>query len=170
MCCKLLPVHELNKPAARWCVHAVKGDGCGVYETRPQSCRTYRCRWLDDPMLTPAWKPERCKFTLSDGVDGRALWINVDPSFPNAWRREPFHSQIRQWSQVAATGQGAVVVAVGARTIIAFPQDELEIVGLDPGADLKVGYRHEGGRRRPLAVVRDVTGAAREYLGRETTG
>jgi uncharacterized protein len=31
------------------CPHLVEGDGCGIYETRPQVCREYR--GIDDPLV-----------------------------------------------------------------------------------------------------------------------
>lgn len=38
-------VPELDKPINTPCVH-LSQIGCGIYETRPQSCRVYDCAWL----------------------------------------------------------------------------------------------------------------------------
>ncbi|HEY3965042.1 MAG TPA: hypothetical protein VGM05_10870 [Planctomycetaceae bacterium] len=56
-CCTVLAVHELQKPA-RWACDHVGCHGCGVYETRPESCREFNCLWLrgalnPDPALRP---------------------------------------------------------------------------------------------------------------------
>lgn len=45
-CCHSLVIEELAKPAFSKCAHDC-GGGCGVYESRPQSCRDFRCLWLD---------------------------------------------------------------------------------------------------------------------------
>jgi Fe-S-cluster containining protein len=45
LCCTLLRVDELNKRAGHDCVHQRGEQGCGIYETRPQICRSYMCLW-----------------------------------------------------------------------------------------------------------------------------
>lgn len=45
-CCFVLGVQPLNKPAFQRCAHACE-KGCGIYETRPEPCRLYRCGWLE---------------------------------------------------------------------------------------------------------------------------
>lgn len=47
-CCKLMEVTELQKPMGRWCQHCAIGEGCKIYEERPESCRGFRCAWLDN--------------------------------------------------------------------------------------------------------------------------
>jgi uncharacterized protein len=39
LCCKLLAIPEIEKPAGQWCKHCTKTRGCDVYETRPEPCR-----------------------------------------------------------------------------------------------------------------------------------
>lgn len=48
-CCTALAVGDLDPPKEMGvrCVHLVIGKGCGIYQTRPDSCRQYRCLWLD---------------------------------------------------------------------------------------------------------------------------
>ncbi|CAN5664426.1 hypothetical protein BH09PLA1_BH09PLA1_09810 [soil metagenome] len=38
-------MNELDKPLNTPCVHLVQ-IGCGIYRSRPQSCRDYDCAWL----------------------------------------------------------------------------------------------------------------------------
>jgi hypothetical protein len=59
MCCKLLAVHELDKEAGTWCPH-VLAKGCGIYESRPGSCRTFVCLWLAG-FFAPGDRPDRSK-------------------------------------------------------------------------------------------------------------
>lgn len=54
LCCSVLRVDELAKPAGRDCVHqrrvgvdpAAPAGGCAIHETRPGICRAYACLWL----------------------------------------------------------------------------------------------------------------------------
>jgi hypothetical protein len=42
LCCKVMPVQELSKPAGQWCVHAVPGsryDGFSAHRTPPHHPR-----------------------------------------------------------------------------------------------------------------------------------
>lgn len=47
LCCTVLRVDELGKLGGRCCEHQRGGGkGCGIYENRPNICRSYRCLWL----------------------------------------------------------------------------------------------------------------------------
>lgn len=46
VCCTIMNVEELSKPAQVPCEHANKG--CEIYETRPQSCRNFQCLWSNN--------------------------------------------------------------------------------------------------------------------------
>ena len=41
LCCKVVGIAELKKPADVWCGHCNKAKGCRIYDTRPQVCRKY---------------------------------------------------------------------------------------------------------------------------------
>jgi Fe-S-cluster containining protein len=41
----VLRVDELDKRAGVDCRHQCGEKGCGIYETRPQICRSYQCLW-----------------------------------------------------------------------------------------------------------------------------
>ena len=45
LCCTVLRVDELDKRAGDDCVHQRGENGCGIYESRPAICRSYRCLW-----------------------------------------------------------------------------------------------------------------------------
>lgn len=57
LCCKVMEVSELSKPAQQWCPHADPRRGCMIYETRPQSCRDFMCQWLLHPSMPASWMP-----------------------------------------------------------------------------------------------------------------
>lgn len=46
-CCFALGVRPLDKPAFQRCTNQTTEGGCGIYETRPEPCRLYRCAWLE---------------------------------------------------------------------------------------------------------------------------
>lgn len=48
LCCKILPVRELAKPANTRCQHQRTGKGCAVYARLAQvspACVFWSCRW-----------------------------------------------------------------------------------------------------------------------------
>lgn len=48
-CCTVLGVRDVApepKPAFQRCAHECEA-GCAIYDTRPHTCRVYRCAWLD---------------------------------------------------------------------------------------------------------------------------
>ena len=57
LCCKVVGVAELKKPADVWCGHCNKAKGCKIYDTRPQECRTFYCLFLLGALLM-IWCPE----------------------------------------------------------------------------------------------------------------
>jgi hypothetical protein len=60
--------------------------------------------------LSDEWYPPRCKMMLYYEDEGEALVVKVDPSFPNAWQREPYYSILLRESW-----KGNITVQVGKR-------------------------------------------------------
>src|SRR5712671_1135318 len=56
LCCKLLPIAVLDKQANLWCQHCKPGNGCSIYNIRPQVCTDYHCGWLLG-VLNDNWYP-----------------------------------------------------------------------------------------------------------------
>lgn len=56
-CCTTCAVVELNKPLNTPCQHLCD-RGCGIYESRPNSCREYDCAWLQGH-LSDKHRPDR---------------------------------------------------------------------------------------------------------------
>jgi hypothetical protein len=170
MCCKVLHIAELAKPANQWCRHIARGGGCSIYDERFEICRGYRCLWLTDEGFGPDWQPNHCKFIMHQVAGNKGIWVNVDITSPHAWRQDPYYAQLKALSEMARDGSGFVAVCVGQRTFILFPEEDLEIADCPSDADLKVGYRHGGGARRPLVMVRSEDGSIREFLGSDVSG
>ena len=122
MCCKLLSVAELDKPPVSWCSLCDAKIGCSEYETRPTECRDFYCRYLVDPALDERWKPSLCKIVLSTEEQLGETLVHNDPARPDAWRKEPFHSQILAWASSAAGSGGKVIVWQGDTKIPIVPE------------------------------------------------
>lgn len=63
-CCAVVGVPELGKGTYEVCAHLCDG-GCGIYEGRPASCRTFACQWLRgvlevDGSVDMALRPDAC--------------------------------------------------------------------------------------------------------------
>jgi Fe-S-cluster containining protein len=44
--CCIWPSIKDVKPAGERCQHLSQGNGCTIYETRPEACRDYMCSWI----------------------------------------------------------------------------------------------------------------------------
>jgi hypothetical protein len=66
-CCKELTIKhaELKKFAGELCQHCAVGQGCRIYETRPEVCRTWHCLWRSMSHLDDSWRPDRIGIILS---------------------------------------------------------------------------------------------------------
>lgn len=132
LCCKLMNVPELNKPRNAWCRHVVMGTGCGIYETRPDVCRGFYCRWIEDPALGPEWKPNKSKMVLAHHGEDR-LTVYVDPGAPGVWRKEPYLSRLVAMASVGLTNNGILKIVENGQTLVMLPPRvvNLGIVGPD---------------------------------------
>ena len=130
LCCKVLGIGALDKPAGTWCPHCRPGQGCTIYESRPEECRTFLCDWLRNEALGPEWKPEKSKIVLASS--GKNILAYVDPSAPTAWRKSPFFERLTAIMQKALPNGGLVYVAVANHYIVLLPGREQEIGRLGP--------------------------------------
>jgi hypothetical protein len=70
--------------------------------------------------LRDEWKPNRCKFVLTEQGALNRLQVTVDASYPNAWRKEPFYSKFRHWAR-----SGRIIsVFIGDRVTHLLPDGE----------------------------------------------
>lgn len=109
LCCKLLRIDELQKPAYQWCVHARPGTrhgACSIYTGRPSACKSYACEWLvNTDFDKELWYPKDCHMVVTIITLGgiRTFTVTVDPGYPLAWRKEPHYSQLRKLAQYGLT-------------------------------------------------------------------
>ena len=117
LCCKLLGIEELNKPAGKWCDNVHLGKGCEIYENRPHSCRVFTCGWLSNETFGDHWRPTRCKMVVCMNRDasGDVLQVYTDPSNPNGYEKEPFATEIQN---LVTNGLGKYRVEVHTPTAV----------------------------------------------------
>ena len=77
LCCKLMGVTALAKPAGKWCRHFSKARGCAIYADRPDDCRVFNCLWLLTEALDADWKPSRAGFVLHSEQGGARLIVDL---------------------------------------------------------------------------------------------
>jgi hypothetical protein len=147
LCCKLLTIEELGKPAGQWCPHCIQGRGCAIYADRPNECRGFQCGYLMWPALGEHWLPARSKLVVAFKPDGNEIVIHVDPGMPNAWRAEPYYSEIRN---MAAHGVYTIFVQIGRRVIAIFPDREVDLGVV--AEDERIAIQPEPGTGRLGAV------------------
>jgi hypothetical protein len=131
LCCTVLKIPVLEKPKDRLCVHCASGSGCTIYESRPQVCRGFQCRWTLDPAMGPEWQPSRSGLVLVMDSDTR-LAVHVDPDRPDAWRREPYLSTLRRLAAMRLPRGEFIFVMEKGRTTVLLPQQEIALGEVGP--------------------------------------
>lgn len=111
LCCRLPDIDELAKPANAWCENCIEGQGCRIYDFRPQLCRDFLCLWMTDERLGPEWDPARSHVMIYR--QGPQITVLVDPDFPDIWKREPYSQQLSQWAREPDVAGQYVIVFVG---------------------------------------------------------
>jgi len=157
LCCKVLPVAELSKPAGQWCIHSVAGSGCAVHADRPQACRQFFCAWRLDSNLGPEWKPEVSRFVMAADPANQALTLTVDPGMPLAWKREPYYSRLKQFSEVSFRQDRKVLVSLRGHITVILPDREVPVGVVAPGQGIVVwreGSAYGAGLRRDLDMAK----------------
>ncbi len=127
MCCFLMAVPDINKPAAIWCEHCDRPHGgCKVYnqpDVKPQACSDFACLWLVSQSRPAAERmiygvrPDRAKVMMHDARDEdnpNVMYVHVDPAHPAAWRWSPVLDHIQQVMRRGC----AVHIIIGHRRIV----------------------------------------------------
>ncbi|MGH6870577.1 MAG: hypothetical protein ACREHE_03635 [Rhizomicrobium sp.] len=121
LCCKIFPVEPLNKPANVLCTHCIADTGCGIFgqASRPAVCGEFRCGYLMEPQLGPEWKPSVSHIVLLN--EGLSMVAGVDADVPDAWRREPYYSVLRNWARIGGANGANVMISTGSRLVQLMP-------------------------------------------------
>jgi hypothetical protein len=127
MCCKVLGITELQKPVGKWCPHCAVGEGCKIYDGRPEECRTFLCAWLVDDRFSEIWKPDHSKIVITTGQDLNSIEFRCDPGSPAAWRAKVYHDEIIRIARAAEPHDGSVYVIVGNKNTLVTPAEEFPL-------------------------------------------
>ena len=154
LCCKLFDNRALDKPQFEWCKHCDIGQGCKIYDSRPQECADFVCSYLTDPSLGEEWFPSKSKIVVTHEA-GALIGVHVDPGRPDAWRREPYYSQVMAWAGRAAAGAGQVVVWEGRNAVALLPSGEKRLGAVPAGHHILFQMAEQpDGSQQPDAIVR----------------
>lgn len=156
LCCRILGVDEIDKPQNTSCPNCAVGGGCKIYESRPPGCRDFFCGYLTLPMMGEAWFPTHCRMVVYPAPEGNRLTIHVDPDRPDAWRSNPYYSEIRLWAKLVANRDFQVLVCIDMRTIAILPDGEQDLGVVEPDERVVYGFTLKGGRRVRTASKRKV--------------
>lgn len=152
LCCKLPTIPALEKPEGQWCRNCSTRKTCDAYETRPEPCRDFFCLFMRNANLDEAWRPTNARFLIttkpSDG--GEMMVVMVDPARPDAWRREPYFSNLRTWS-----AQFQLIISIAGKRIVLFPDHEKDFGILGPGEIIEfIGIPQADGSLHRTAQLR----------------
>jgi len=150
LCCKVMAIEELAKPVGSWCPHCRPGRGCRIYPDRPGECRSFRCLWLVNDLLDQHWKPSKSRFVLTTSEDG--IEVRCDPGFPDAWRKEHYRRELREWAISGETHDVTVVVTIGQKMILVTRDREFDLGVVQP--DERIVRELEGSQVVNATVVK----------------
>ena len=105
MCCIVLEIEELNKPAGPACPNCVN-PGCAIYAARPQVCRDFECEWLTSRTLPQNFRPDLIGTILMEDADTGEYRAVCAPSRALSWRQPRVFAHL-----VAMAKAGHTVVA-----------------------------------------------------------
>jgi hypothetical protein len=137
LCCKVVAVQELNKPAGQWCSHFSRGHRCTIYDDRPLSCRAFGCHWLLDETMGNEWYPHRCKMVVQ--AMKMALVVHVDPGTHQPWRKEPYLSKLVSIAEQLVEQGRMVIVLEHGHSILVLPDRIIDLGILD--SEDQIGLR-----------------------------
>jgi hypothetical protein len=130
LCCKLLPVRELQKPANTRCQHQSR-KGCGIYHQLgfPPSCGLWNCAWLggEEDLV----RPDRCGWVVDIVPDmirarnnetGAVQEIQVAQVWVEPGLDLTFDPRLRRFAERCAARNAVVLLRYGSASAIAvFP-------------------------------------------------
>lgn len=109
LCCKLLAVPDINKPARMLCWWTGVHGGCQRQSEKASdpallACAQFKCLWLasqthenEEYHQPRAMRPDITHVVIGpyDREDDTLIYVQVDPEHPSAWKKEPVASYLR---------------------------------------------------------------------------
>ena len=151
LCCKVYEIEDFEKPG-KTCHNVRDEGGCGIWGLHPKACQEFKCLWLKHDDMDGRWRPDHAGFVMR--VEGKGtVCIDVDHDRPDAWRREPYYSQLKQWSEVMPRNEGLVLVYAPEAMYVITPTEDLPLKAPKKGDVLETGMEDTLFGRRPYARV-----------------
>jgi hypothetical protein len=94
LCCKLMAITELEKPAGAWCGHVRGEKSCAIYDARPPTCRAWNCGYLLLPFLGEHWHPPRSGMVVHWDTARSELKIIVNQGSQRGWMKDPYAADV----------------------------------------------------------------------------
>lgn len=88
LCCTVLRVDELAKPAGRDCIQQRADGGCAIHATRPTICRAYHCLWLQGG-LEEDERPDRIGAVVDLEATGVGVRLSIREARPGSFDASP---------------------------------------------------------------------------------
>ncbi len=85
--------------------------------------------------------------------NGTTLAVDVDHDRPDAWRREPYYGQLKEWSEVMPKNEGLVLVYAPEGLYVVTPMEDLFLKAPKRGDILETGMEETLFGVRPFARV-----------------
>ncbi len=144
LCCKVYGIPATESPVGAWCKHCEPGKGCGIWNSRPDFCRTFFCNWITLDWLNEEWRPDIAKFVFTIDPTSGYLMFQVDPGSPDAWKREPYYSQIKRWSSEGLPRARGTLVFVNKAATLVLPDEDKQLGELGPQDRINIGPGGDG--------------------------
>jgi hypothetical protein len=123
VCCKLLQVPDIEKPARMLCWWTSVHGGCqrqAEKDTDPNllACKQFQCLWLASQFredagdkLPRSMRPDQTHvmFGPQDREDSTLIYVHVDPEYPDAWQ----DSRIQDYLNSILSRGGKVEMIIG---------------------------------------------------------
>lgn len=126
LCCLLLDIKSLAKPAHILCWNTGLHGGCAVHKEKPEVCAGFKCLWLQsqdypDPLTRGirSTRPDQCHVMfIVDPENENHRFCHVDPAHRSAWRQPPVSDYIDK-----ALASGMTIDVVVGDLHIRLPED-----------------------------------------------
>ncbi len=115
LCCKLMPVPAFDNPADQWCPKCRIGQGCGIYDSRPNDCKAFACQWLLGA-VPEFLKPDAVRAVIYTAEEGKRLIIHLD-------RDRSIHPNLAAYLELLNKNKIEYILASNSKTILVTPSN-----------------------------------------------
>ena len=178
VCCVDLTIEEpdLMKPQGYRCPHLAQAGGCGIYPSRPNTCRLFHCGWRRLKWVREALRPDRSQVLVKLRPVGKGAEAVLGVDFM-LLSKSALKAEGLAESVAAAVHSGLPVFLTipgppGYTSASARVDGELgaAVAARDKAGLLRIlAELHEAGRvgkRAPIRVVKDAAGQPVIALGK----